>query len=126
VAPSLAITKWQLGEIGPARPLTEEPVAHAIETDHVPTLVNTYMFKARVEMVRGDAGAARRDAEIDVKLSQENAITQFTAWGALPPLGQAFGWTAARPERQRFDGRWRRTPTKEANCMCRSSKIYLP
>ena len=31
----------------------------------------------------GDAGAARRDTEILVKLSQENALTLFTALGAL-------------------------------------------
>ena len=28
----LAVTKWQLGEVGPARVLSEEAVAHAIET----------------------------------------------------------------------------------------------
>jgi tetratricopeptide (TPR) repeat protein len=36
----LAITKWQLGEVGPARALIEEAVAHAMETGHVPTLVH--------------------------------------------------------------------------------------
>jgi hypothetical protein len=34
----LANTKWQLGEVGPARALVEEALAHAIETGHVPTL----------------------------------------------------------------------------------------
>jgi len=48
-----AITKWQLGEIGPARALIEEAVAHAIETGHVPTLLNVYFYKAHFEMVRG-------------------------------------------------------------------------
>jgi tetratricopeptide (TPR) repeat protein len=33
----LANTKWQLGEVGPARALIEEAVTHAIETGHVPT-----------------------------------------------------------------------------------------
>jgi hypothetical protein len=42
----LASTKWLLGEVGPARALIEEADALAIETGHVPTLVNTYMFKA--------------------------------------------------------------------------------
>ena len=91
----LAITKWQLGEVGPARALIEEAVAHAIETGHVPTLVNTYFYKAHFEIVRGDAGAARRDAEIVVKLSQENALTLFAAWGALQSA-----WASAR-----LDGR---------------------
>jgi predicted ATPase len=87
----LAITKWQLGEVGPARALIAEAVAHAIKTDHVPTLVHAYAHKAHFEIVRGDAGAARRDAEIVVELSQENAMTQFTAWGALQSA-----WASAR------------------------------
>jgi predicted ATPase len=87
----LAHTKWQLGEVGPARALIEEAVAHAIETGHVPTLVNTYFHKAHFEIVRGAAGAARRDAEIVVELSEENALTLFAAWGALESA-----WASAR------------------------------
>jgi hypothetical protein len=55
----LAITKWQLGEVERARALIEEAVARAIETGHVPTLVNVSVFEAHFEMVRGDAGAAQ-------------------------------------------------------------------
>jgi predicted ATPase len=91
----LAITKWQLGEVRPALALIEEAVAHAIEIGYVPTLVNTYFAKAQFEIVRGDAGAARRDAENVVKLSQENAITLFAAIGALQSA-----WASAR-----LDGR---------------------
>jgi predicted ATPase len=87
----LANTKWQLGEVGPARVLVEEAVAHAIETGHVPTLVNTYMYKAHLEAVRGDAGAARRDAEIVVELSQANAFALYAARGALQSA-----WASAR------------------------------
>jgi hypothetical protein len=39
--------------------------------------------KAHFEMVRGDAGATRRGAEIVVKLAQENALTLFTAFGTV-------------------------------------------
>jgi hypothetical protein len=87
----LANTKWRLGEVGPVRVLIEEAVAHAIETGHVPTLVVTYFHKALFEIVRGDAGASRRDAEIVVELSQQNAMTLFTAWGALQSA-----WASAR------------------------------
>jgi len=87
----LAITKWQLGEVGPARALMEEAVAHAIETSHVPHLVHVYFYKAHFEIVRGDAGAARRDAEMVVKLSQENAIALYAARGALQSA-----WASAR------------------------------
>jgi predicted ATPase len=99
----LAITKWQLGEVGPARALIEEAVAHAIETGHVPTLVITYLHKARFEIVRGDAGAARRDAQIVVERSQENAMTLYTAWGALQSAWASARLVAARPERRRFE-----------------------
>jgi predicted ATPase len=92
----LVTTKWQLGEVGPARALIEDAVAHAIETGQVPTLVNTYFFKAHFEMVRGDAGAARRDAEIAVKLSQENAIPLFIAFGVLQSA-----WASARLDRRK-------------------------
>ena len=87
----LAITKWQLGEVGPARALIEEAVAHAIEIGHVPTLVNTYLFKAHFEIVRGSAGAARRDAEIVVELSRENELALIAAFGALQSA-----WASAR------------------------------
>ena len=80
-----------VGEVGPARALIEEAVAHAIETGHVPTLVHTYHNKAHFEIVRGDAGAARRDAEIVVKLSQENALTFYAAHGAVESA-----WAGAR------------------------------
>ena len=88
---ALAITKWLLGEIGPARALIEQ----AIETDHITTLVHSYMWKAQFEVVRGDAGAARGDAAIVVKLSQENALPLYLGGGAL-----VSAWASAR-----LDGR---------------------
>jgi class 3 adenylate cyclase/predicted ATPase len=101
----LAHTKWQLGEVGPARALIEEAVAHAVETGHVPTLVATYHFKAHFETVRGDAGAARRDAEVVVKLAQENALPLYTAMGALPSA-----WASARPDERKTGA----TPLRQA------------
>jgi class 3 adenylate cyclase/predicted ATPase len=91
----LAITKWLLGEVGAARALIEEAVVRAIETNHVITRVNTYMFRAHFETVRGDAKAARRTADIVVKLSQEKALTLFATHGALQSA-----WANAR-----LDGR---------------------
>jgi|HubBroStandDraft_1064217.scaffolds.fasta_scaffold05038_5 class 3 adenylate cyclase/tetratricopeptide (TPR) repeat protein len=87
----LAYTKWLLGEVGSARALMEEAVSHAIEAVHVPTLVVVYSFKGHVDMVRGDAGATRRDAQILVKLSQENALSAYAAQGALQSA-----WASAR------------------------------
>jgi predicted ATPase len=91
----LAITNWTLGEVEPARALVEEAVAQAIETNHVPTLVNTYFNKAHFEIVRGDARAARQDAEIVVKLGQENALALYASWGALQ-----VAWASARLEEE--------------------------
>lgn len=91
----LAITKWLLGEVEPARALIEEAVAHAMKTGHVPTQVVTYVFTAHFEMIRGDAEAARRYAEIVVKLSQQNALTLYATDGALRSA-----WASAR-----LDGR---------------------
>ena len=87
----LAITKWLLGEVGPALALIEEAVAHALETGNIPSLVHTYRYKAHLEMVRGDAEAARGTAEILVKLSQENALTLYAAVGAMYST-----WASAR------------------------------
>jgi hypothetical protein len=43
------------------------------------------------ESYEAATGAARRDAEIVVELSQENALTLFTAWGAVQSA-----WASAR------------------------------
>jgi class 3 adenylate cyclase/predicted ATPase len=91
----LAVTTWLLGDVGPARGLVEEAVAQAMETNHLPTLVNTHFNKANFEIVCGDAGAAQRDAEIVVKLAQENALALYASWGALQSA-----WASAR-----LDGR---------------------
>ncbi len=91
----LAITKWLLGEVGPARALVEEAEAHAIETDHMPTLVHSYTWKAQFEMVRGDAAAVRRDAETIIKLSHENALALWQIQGALDSA-----WASARLDRR--------------------------
>ena len=87
----LAVAKWLLGEIGPARGLIEEAVADAIETGHVPSLVNTYAFKSHFEMIRGDVEAAQSDAQIVVRLSQENALPLYATVGALRSA-----WASAR------------------------------
>jgi hypothetical protein len=64
------------------------------------------------QIIRGDAGTARRGAEIAVKLSQENGLTLFAALGALQSA-----WVSARLDGHETGAtRWRRSPTKETNC----------
>jgi predicted ATPase len=115
----LAITKWQLGEVGAAQALIDEAVAHASETGHVPTRVLTHCLKAYFEIVRGDAGAARRDAEIVVELSQENALALFTAWGALQSA-----WASARLDGCETGG----TALRQALAACadQGNKLWAP
>jgi hypothetical protein len=64
----IAITKWQLGEVGPARALIEDRRPRD-RNRYVPTLVHTYVNKAHFEIVRGDAGAAGRTGSMDDRLS---------------------------------------------------------
>jgi len=74
---NLAHTNWLLGEVGRVRELIEEAVARAVESGHVPTLANTYNYQAMFEILRGDAGVARRAAETLVELSQEHGLSLY-------------------------------------------------
>ena len=115
----LGNTKWRLGEVGPARTLIEEAVAHAIKTGHVPTLVNVYFYKAHFEVVRGDAATARCDAEIVVELSQKNALTLYAGFGAL-----LSGWASARQDgRERGATELRRALAAFTD---QGNKVYVP
>ena len=51
------------------------------------------MHKAHFEIVRGDAGATRRDAETVIELSQENELTLYATQGGLQSA-----WASARLE----------------------------
>jgi predicted ATPase len=70
-------------------------------------------------MVRGDAGAARREAEIVAKLSQENALTGYAAWGALQSA-----WASARLDRRETGA----TEVRQALAAVtdRGTKLFVP
>jgi class 3 adenylate cyclase/predicted ATPase len=87
----LAHTSRVLGELGRARELMEQGIARAVESAHVPTLINTYYFQALFEILRGDAEAAWRVSEAIVKLSEEHGFALFFALGTL-----CRGWARAR------------------------------
>jgi tetratricopeptide (TPR) repeat protein len=87
---SLALTTWLLGEVTRARVLIEEAIARAVETTHAPTLANAYLFKASLEVLRGDADGVSRDATRVIELSQEYGLGQFLAQGMVH-----FGWARA-------------------------------
>jgi predicted ATPase len=85
----------------------------------VPTLTNINNHKALIEILRGDAGAAKRAAETVVELSQEHGIVLYLAWGTL-----SLRWARARlGEREAAVTALREslaTYTEQAN------KLYLP
>jgi hypothetical protein len=59
----LAVANWVLGEVASARALMEKALARAIESAHVPTVVNIALMKAPLEILRGDAQAVSSTAE---------------------------------------------------------------
>ncbi|HKE38519.1 MAG TPA: hypothetical protein VKG21_01660, partial [Casimicrobiaceae bacterium] len=87
----LALTTWVLGEVIRARELIEQAIARAVETTHTPSLVNAYWFKASLEVLRGDADGALRDATTVVELSREYGLGEY-----LPSGMVYFGWARAR------------------------------
>jgi len=77
----LAHTKWQFGEVGRARQLIDEAVVRTVESAHVPSQGNTYVFKALLETVRGSAHCVAHDAEILVQIGQEHGLALIRALG---------------------------------------------
>ena len=83
----LALTTWVLGEVTRARVLIGEATARGVETGHTPTLVTAYWCKALLEMLRGDADGASRDATRVIELSREYGLGHYLAHGMV-----CFGW----------------------------------
>ena len=78
----LAHTSWLLGEVERARELIDEAVVRAIETAHAPTLAQVYQFKALLEIIRGDATAARHAADTVVLLGRDHGMAVALGWGS--------------------------------------------
>jgi predicted ATPase len=79
----LALTKWLVGEPGPAGKLAEEAIARAIESAHAPTLAIAYWFKAMFDAFRDDAEAARRAADSALEVSRAHGLGFYLVAGAL-------------------------------------------
>ena len=87
----LAHVVWQFGEVARARQLIDHAISRAIELAHVPTLANAYAFKTLLEIFRGDARAALRDAETLVEIAEKNGLAWFLDLATLKR-----GWARAR------------------------------
>jgi tetratricopeptide (TPR) repeat protein len=87
----LAKASWLLGEVAEARELSEQAVARAIQSDHIPSRAVVYAYRALLETLRGDAKALLPIAEALVALSQEYGLAQYLAYGRM-----ICGWGRAR------------------------------
>jgi tetratricopeptide (TPR) repeat protein len=84
----LASTTLMLGGIEQARKLVEESVAQAVKSDHVPELLNAYLFQADHEITLGHAEAALRAVEALHDICKNR---QTENWGVLQSA-----WARAR------------------------------
>ena len=99
----LAPVTLALGDIEGARKLIEESVARAVESGHIPDLLNAYMYKASHEVVLGDAEAALRTTEIYAEICRRRQVEPWSALALVLRLG-------SRPARRPQD-RHRRAET---------------
>jgi class 3 adenylate cyclase/predicted ATPase len=79
----LAWTTWLLGDIVRSRELSEDAIARAAESSHVPTILNAHYFKTNFEIIRGDFEAARLDAQFVARLSREHGAVLYQTGAAM-------------------------------------------
>jgi class 3 adenylate cyclase/predicted ATPase len=87
----LAHVIWYAGEVERARDLIEEAMRRAVDSGHIPTLANTYLFKSLLETIRDDAEPTLRDAEALVEIAGKHGLALYLATGSL-----VRGWARAR------------------------------
>ena len=87
----LAHVMWYAGEVERARDLIEEAMGRAVNSGHIPTLANTYLFKSLLETIRDDAEPTLRDAEALVEIAGKHGLALYLATGSL-----VRGWARAR------------------------------
>jgi predicted ATPase len=87
----LAVTMWQLGEVERARELIEQANRRASDLAHAPSMAHPLMWKAHLEILRGDAAAALSAAEALDDLSREHGMP---FWRTDP--GLSVGWARGR------------------------------
>ncbi len=87
----LAMTSWQLGEVDRGRELIDEANRRARDLGHVPSMAHTLVWRASLELLRGDAAAALSAAEALEALSREHGMP---FWGIRAQLNM--GWARGR------------------------------
>ena len=79
----LAITDWQLGEVDRARELIEASKRRAIDLDHPTSMATPLYLNSILELLRGDAAAARQAAEAMKALARDQGMILFGTEGEL-------------------------------------------
>jgi tetratricopeptide (TPR) repeat protein len=70
----LAVTMWQLGEVDRARELIDQANRHASELSHGPSMAHPLLWKAHLEILRGDPAGALSAAEALDALGREHGM----------------------------------------------------
>jgi class 3 adenylate cyclase len=79
----LAITTWQLGEVGRARELIEMANRRATELGHAPSMTHPLLFRSHLEILRGDVTATLSSAEALESCASEHGMTLWRRSAAL-------------------------------------------
>jgi DNA-binding response OmpR family regulator/class 3 adenylate cyclase/predicted ATPase len=77
----LPLALWPLGILSRAVSLTEEGVAHALETKHIHTIAMVHDYAASFEMMRRHRGAPH--VGVVLRLAQEHGLSDYIATGML-------------------------------------------
>ncbi len=87
----LAVPACVVGDLGKAGTLCSNAIGSASKLGHVPTLIFAGFLKALVDVVRGDASAAKQAAQTVCDLCEQHGLGQYLRWGTLALL-----WARAR------------------------------
>ena len=78
----LGMTLWPLGIGSPSGHL-EQAITHAVRTEHVPTLVYTYLHAAVFHIMRRDHERSAPLLRLYLELAREHGMPTFLAFGAF-------------------------------------------
>ena len=77
----LSLALWHLGDVERAGALMSRAVGRALETGHIPMVVNVHACKARLDVRRDDPAAAMRAVDIQVSLARQHTMALYLAFG---------------------------------------------
>jgi tetratricopeptide (TPR) repeat protein len=87
----LAWVAWHFGDATGAAAQFEEALTEALASEHAPTIAGTSWYRGFHEMVRGDAEATLRSANVVLDVSEKNSLRQFESLARM-----CLDWARAR------------------------------